>query len=409
MLGRMKFEIEGLVAKMLDQLPASVWTSNTTTFFDPAIGGGQFVKEIERRLKAAGHTESNIHKRVFGFEESDLHIRFAVNKHNLIGQYVKKPYDKFLKMDNSMKFDVIVGNPPFQSADSSLNLWPLFVEKGIDLLKDKGHLGFITPTTWMRPSTDIKRQKSEGGSKYIFKDFMKVYNTKIIDTVTASSYFNVGSTFSYYIISKEPSTGNTQVKCKDGIVNLDLSKFILFPQDANKITLSIFEKLQSQPQKFEFKGIRNDSRDSLEYTLSPTSKNQFMYVGGQYNKKNYNAGYDAMIYYTSEKHPDHDKPKIVVNYIGDIRPYVDDGNCGMQYCQVHFLTSASEVDPAKSIVKSKLFKFAYKFVRFGMHNEAGVLNALSRPPLTKVWSDKDLYKFFNLTKEEIEYVESNIE
>ena len=44
MLSRMKFEIEPLVAEMLDQLPKNVWTSNSTTFFDPAIGGGQFVR-----------------------------------------------------------------------------------------------------------------------------------------------------------------------------------------------------------------------------------------------------------------------------------------------------------------------------------------------------------------------------
>ena len=102
MLSRMKFEIEELVNEMLDHLPDSVWTSESTTFLDPAIGGGQFVREIERRLKAHGHSDSNIRHRVFGFEESDLHIKFAVNKYRLLGQYVLKPYDKFLELDDSM-------------------------------------------------------------------------------------------------------------------------------------------------------------------------------------------------------------------------------------------------------------------------------------------------------------------
>ena len=56
MLSRIKFEITPLVNKMLDQLPSEVWTSTTTTFFDPAIAGGQFVREIERRLLEAGHS-----------------------------------------------------------------------------------------------------------------------------------------------------------------------------------------------------------------------------------------------------------------------------------------------------------------------------------------------------------------
>ena len=402
----MKFEIDGLVNEVLDPLPAEVWTSTTTTFLDPAIGGGQFVREIERRLRAKGHSITNIKSRVFGCESSRLNVKFAVNKYNLIGNY---SVCDFLTQDfNCMKFDVIVGNPPFQSKNSSLNLWPLFVEKGISLLKDYGHLGFITPTTWMRPSTDIKRTKDAGGSKYIFKDFMKVYNTKIIDTVTADKYFDVGSTFSYYIICKENPTGQTEVRCKDGKVVVDLSGFVLFPQNADRITISIFEKLQSTTNKFKFKGIRNDSRDHLDYTLTPTITNKFMYVGGQFNKKNFNAQHGAMIYYTTEKHPDHDKPKIVVNYIGDIHPYVDDGNCGMQYCQVHYLNNISEVGPANSVVNSKLFKFAYQFVRFGMHNEAGVLNAFGMPPLTKIWTNKALYKHFDLTQEEIDYIEANV-
>jgi hypothetical protein len=98
---------------MLDHLPDRVWSNDTATFFDPAIGGGQFVRAIEQRLRAHGHSDSNIRKRVFGFEESELHIRYAVNKHKLVGQYAKKPYDKFLEMDDTMKFDVVIGNPPF--------------------------------------------------------------------------------------------------------------------------------------------------------------------------------------------------------------------------------------------------------------------------------------------------------
>ena len=83
MLSRLKFEIDPLVAEILDHLPESVWTSTSTTFFDPAIGGGQFVRAIEQRLRRYGHSDANIRKRVFGFEESNLHIRFAVISTNL--------------------------------------------------------------------------------------------------------------------------------------------------------------------------------------------------------------------------------------------------------------------------------------------------------------------------------------
>jgi hypothetical protein len=54
-LFRVKLMIGELVKEMLDQLPPRVWTDPTVTFLDPAFGGGQFLMEIERRLREAGH------------------------------------------------------------------------------------------------------------------------------------------------------------------------------------------------------------------------------------------------------------------------------------------------------------------------------------------------------------------
>ena len=138
MLSRMKFEIDPLVLEVLDRLPESVWISDSTTFFDPAIGGGQFVRVIEQRLRSHGHSDLNIRKRVFGFEESNLHIRYAVNKHKLVGQYARKPYDKFFEMDATMKFDVVIGNPPYLKGK-----WVEFLMQGVRL--SKHHVLMISP------------------------------------------------------------------------------------------------------------------------------------------------------------------------------------------------------------------------------------------------------------------------
>jgi len=199
----MKFEIEPLVADMLDQLPGSVWTSKTSTFFDPAIGGGQFVRAIEQRLRNAGHSDANIRSRVMGFEESDLHIRFAVNKYKLVGQYVKLSYEKFLEMDNNMKFDVIVGNPPYNSNDTSReetthrgqgdNLAKKFTLKALELAKK--HIAFIIPYGHRTYSPALQEELRMGGLYKIDsckEHFMQVSTnpciflfdtTKVVNTV----------------------------------------------------------------------------------------------------------------------------------------------------------------------------------------------------------------------------------
>ena len=171
MLSRMKFEIEALVDEMLDQLPNDIWVSDSTTFFDPAIGGGQFVRAIEQRLQKFGHSNDNIRNRVFGFEESNLHLRFAVNKYNLVGQYTKESYKKFLEMDETMKFDVVIGNPPYNSNDTSRadkahrgqgdNLAKKFTVKSLELTKQ--FLFFIIPYGHRTYSPNLEKQYLKKG------------------------------------------------------------------------------------------------------------------------------------------------------------------------------------------------------------------------------------------------------
>ncbi len=66
---------------------------------------------------------------------------------------------------NIDKFDVIVGNPPYNSGgikshtgkhlgEKNETIWPRFINKSLELLREDGYLVYITPLSWLKKSHD---------------------------------------------------------------------------------------------------------------------------------------------------------------------------------------------------------------------------------------------------------------
>lgn len=232
MLSRMKFEFEPLVAEMLNQLPTDVWTSSTTTFFDPAIGGGQFVRAIEQRLRAAGHSDANIRSRVFGYEESNLHIRFAVNKYKLVGQYTCKGYTDFLDSDVTTKFDIVVSNPPYRTkeAGGQNKIYNQFAKKALDVVATTGKIAFITPSPVLKDSKRFSLIGEQG--------------LKVVD-FDANFYFpDVGVNVCSWIIDKEYAGDVTVVSQQHNLTVLPNAP-IYNPAEFDADFIKIYEALKN--------------------------------------------------------------------------------------------------------------------------------------------------------------------
>jgi hypothetical protein len=210
MLKRLKFEIDQLVSDMLDKIPLEMWESETTTFLDPAMGGGQFIRAIIETLREYGHSDENIRGRVFGIENSQLRVDFAVNKYSLIGTYISTD---FLSWETDMKFDVIVGNPPYQKnsgAATSTPLWGQFVKKSFELSAPGGVVSLVHPTGWRNVS---------GNFEYV-KDIINNNNLiylSVNDFEMGQKTFGVGTAYDWYLVKNESvEYTNTTIDFMDG-------------------------------------------------------------------------------------------------------------------------------------------------------------------------------------------------
>ena len=103
-----------------------------------------------------------------------------------------------------MRFDVLLGNPPFQhptSKSHNVKLWPQFVRKSIELLKPDGFISLVTPDSLWRFDTSICRRQR--ASVLTSVDLSKV--------ISSDDYFSVGCSISRWFGNAGPYSGSTEV------------------------------------------------------------------------------------------------------------------------------------------------------------------------------------------------------
>ena len=160
-----------LVNEMIDRIPERIFTSSTTTFCEPCFGNGTFIIELIKRLRRHGHSMSNIETRIYGCEISKRLYNKVWKKLSKYNFNNLQCGDALEHNFNNMKFDVVIGNPPFNETDTTRdntnfkgqgrNLAKLFTYKAVELSKDI--IMFIQPYGHRTLSTQVERFYVENG------------------------------------------------------------------------------------------------------------------------------------------------------------------------------------------------------------------------------------------------------
>jgi site-specific DNA-methyltransferase (adenine-specific) len=302
------------------------------------------------------------------------------------------------KVDN-MKFDVVVGNPPYQDGnreDQANKLWPLFVKKAHDLVNLNGYVAFITPNSWMQPTADIGKGTGKNALS-IFKDIFQKNNliaANIDSEGIRNKYFKgVGSTFSYYIFQKANYSGSTDIVTENGTVLLDVTEFDSLPKVVSKQSLSIVKKMSGKPFKF------CDQNHNLN---GSESKSGFKFKIYHTNKK-------GGTYWFGEKlNPYASSSKVIISLSGKYLPVLNTDTGFSNMCLALICMTEKEAEQAQIVLSSKLYKFWVDMQKFSGFNPRKLILNLPALPLQTNWSDEKIYRHFGLTQEEIDYIEANV-
>lgn len=498
------FTPPNVVSDMLDLLPKDLWTNPKATFLDPFTKSGVFLREITKRLNEGlkplfPDTQERINhilsKQVFGIAITELtsllsrrsvyccktansdksiatcfsneqgNIIYNRVKHNFINGKCefcganqdtysndedKENYayqfihtyepEKFFK---DMKFDVIIGNPPYQlgfgldggNSSNAKSIYNQFIQQAIKM--NPSYIVMITPSRWMTKS-------SQGVPENWINSMLNCNHFRIM-----YDYLNSDSCFP-----------NLNKPIKGGV-----NFFLYDSKYVGKCDYYLFQDSKSQPfHRFDYLNTNNSGiliRDLKAIDILRKVEK----IEGKYfleNAKNFSS-------LVSPKHFFDDSNFLTSNW-NDYKTKKDEINCIKYYIHqqkngwinesqipknvstknIHKVYIAAAggsgldsnilgkpfygepnsvcsqtylvigYDPKKhnynkenclniiTYIKTKFFRYLVSIKKKTQNGPRGVYQFVPMQDFSKPWTDKELYKKYNLSNEEIEYIETMI-
>jgi len=190
-------------------------------------------------------------------------------------------------------FDIIVGNPPYQSPQIAKGkrgggdiLWNKFLKKSIEIIKDKGKLIFVHPPSWRKPES--KKSKNKDLFKLMTNN--QIHYLEIHNAIDGKKIFNAATRYDFYFLEKIKPYKKTKIKDENGVISyLNLKEWSFLP---NSNFDKIKKLLNNNGEKYDniifdrskygtdYKWVTNTKNDIYKYPLihsTPKSGIRYMY------------------------------------------------------------------------------------------------------------------------------------
>lgn len=474
---------------MLDMLPQELFSDPTTTFLDPGCKSGVFLREIAKRLLEGleplypdlqERTDHIFKKQLFGiaiteltshlsrrslycsktangnysvvhFDTIDGNVRFKNVQHRwqngkcVFCGATKDQYDRSPDLEThayelihttkpedifNMKFDVIIGNPPYQLDDggagkSAKPIYHKFVEQAKKM--NPRYLTMIIPSRWFSGGKDVNEFRADmlsddrirvlhdflnasdcfsgveikGGVCYFLwdrdhKGLCNIFTHQSSGTVTESTRPLLEPGLSSFVRQNELISilRKVQSKNEESFVN------IVSPRDAFGYDIREANSLKTVPHKYSLK-------------KSATNNIEFYYNG--WRRKG--VGYVSKT--SVREHRDWiDLYKVLIPRswgAGDatrdkLNPFIAGPNAVTTetYVVVGPFKAKKEAENAISYINTKFFHALVSIMKISQQAPQKIYTFVPLQDFKEEWDDVKLYKKYELSDDEIDFIESFI-
>lgn len=224
-----------LIEEILSVIPSYFFQDTTKKWLDPACGCGYFTMVLCNKLmNGLKYKIPNREKRKKHILENMIYM-CEINKDNIntlkntFGVNANIIHQDFLSTmnenNNKQFFDVIIGNPPYNSnglkkvpTNSKLlkkqdgeTQWIEFVKHSMSLLKENGYLNMIIPAIWMKP---------DKANMYEYLTQYRIHKIKAFsNTETKKIFKNQAQTPTCYFLLEKKEREHSDIYLYDRIID----------------------------------------------------------------------------------------------------------------------------------------------------------------------------------------------
>jgi site-specific DNA-methyltransferase (adenine-specific) len=473
------FTPPALANAILDLLPATLWSDTNATFLDPVCKSGVFLRELAKRLdvgleKTIPDKQQRLNhifsEQLYGvaiteitallsrrsvycskmangkysvcdaFSDSQGHIRFDRVMHTWDGGHclfcgasqanyergqeleahayqfihVEKPEEVF-----KMKFDVIVGNPPYQMNDgggtgsSARPIYHMFIQQAKKL--NPRYLSMIVPSRWFTGGKGLDDFRRE----MLADDRIR----RIVDYSDSRECFpgvDIAGGVNYFLWERDyhgPCEFTNIHGSSRDTANRPLNELDTLVR--HSITLSVVRKAKKHPaQCFLSECVSSRKPFGLDSKVRPKKSGSLTIVTsngtGPYPINDLPDGQqliDKWKVFLSKASSDHGGQADVAGLRKVFARVLLAGPslvCTESYLVIGPYPNERQAKNAVAYLKTKTVRYLVAASLFTQNITKDRFDFVPSLPMTKKWSDEDLYKELGLAPDEVAHIESCI-